>query len=112
MTDVRDTDPETSEMAAHSVALRAGSQRAIILEAYADGTALIDEQAAARAEVHPRSCWWKRCSELRQGGYTAWAVDEFGANIHIVSTMGEKCRASVITPKGRRWLYRNKRDEI
>jgi hypothetical protein len=66
----RDGDPITSHMGADDIKIRSGSHRARILIAYKDGRALTDDQAALDvAEMPENSCWWKRCSELRQGLY-------------------------------------------
>lgn len=66
----RSEDPITSHMGVDDIKIRAGSHRARILHAYKDGRALTDDQAALDvAEMPENSCWWKRCSELRQGLY-------------------------------------------
>jgi hypothetical protein len=64
---------------------------------------LIDEEAAITAGVNPRSCWWKRCSELREGGYIEWAVIN-GVPYEKKSSVNEWCKASVLTDKGRQAL--------
>ena len=73
----RATDPDTSRTAARRATVRAGRSRARLLASYAvddvfaGNGGLTDEQAAEWAGVHPRSCWWKRCSELRHAGLIA-----------------------------------------
>jgi hypothetical protein len=69
----RRDDKASSIAGAESVAYRAGSQKAKLLEAYARAGArgLTDEQAAELAGLNMRSCFWKRCGELRQDGYIA-----------------------------------------
>lgn len=70
----RNTDPATSHAAAENVAFRSGSHRARLLDVYGDRDnwdGLTDEEAAIRAGLSPRSCWWKRCSELRALGMIA-----------------------------------------
>lgn len=66
----RHDDAPSSKAGAVAVATRAGSQKARLLQAYRDaGSAgLTDEEAAAAADVPERSCWWKRCNELRESG--------------------------------------------
>jgi hypothetical protein len=74
----RHTDPATSHDAARSVTVRAGSQKARLLSAYAAAfhalvighrtdMALTDDEAAVMAGL-TRSCFWKRCGELREDG--------------------------------------------
>lgn len=71
----RTTDPQTSRDGARSFVMRAGSQRARLLAAYADWdvVGLTDAEAAEHAGLRDQvgCCWWKRCSELRQAGYIA-----------------------------------------
>lgn len=64
----RKDDWSTSVEGAKSVALRAGTQKRRLLEAYAEGATLTDEEAAERAEL-THTCYWKRCGELRDLGY-------------------------------------------
>ena len=71
----RHTDPATSHDGARSVTVRAGSQKARLLAAYAaadpaNGTGtggLTDDEAAVAAGLD-RACFWKRCGELREDG--------------------------------------------
>ncbi len=69
----RNTDPGTSHAATRAIALRAGTQRARLLEAFALEAAafgLTDEEAADLADGVPyRSEFAKRCSELREAGW-------------------------------------------
>lgn len=71
----RRTDPDTSREAALSAAPRAGSQKAMLLRAFAlaGGIGLTDEEAASvtRLDANRACCWWKRCSELRAAGFIA-----------------------------------------
>ena len=71
----RTTDPATSRAGAASVRVRAGSQKAQLLRAYAMAGphGLTDEEAAyvTRLADHRSCCWWKRCSELRAAGLIA-----------------------------------------
>lgn len=62
-------DPETSVEGAASVAYRAGTHKAKLLEvfaAYPNG--LTDEEAAEKAGLL-RAGYWKRCGELREDGF-------------------------------------------
>lgn len=64
----RTSDPVTSHLGAADVIGRAGNQRHRLLATYLIGPAT-DATAAERAGLlATRSCWWKRCSELRQFG--------------------------------------------
>lgn len=78
----RSTDPETSRDAGDSLTRREGplpritqnSQRHKLLHAYqlcGELAPISDAEAALIAGVPQRSCWWKRCSELRQAGFIA-----------------------------------------
>lgn len=99
----RRSDPETSHRAYREVAvLRAGTQRAKLLIAYGAKTEipLIDEEAMVLSGVSPRSCWWKRCSELRADGLIEWVPLGPGVMLQKLSTVNEWCNASVITSKG------------
>ena len=64
----RRDDWVTSITGASSVAYRAGSQKAKLLAAYeaAYPAGLTDDEAAEAAGLDVRSCYWKRCGELRQ----------------------------------------------
>lgn len=67
---VRHDDWETSREGARAVSLRAGSQKARLFGAYQGAlpAGLTDEEAARVSGVPERSCWWKRCNELRDLG--------------------------------------------
>lgn len=78
----RRADTPTSKAAADGVTERegdslqvnAGTHRHRLLEVYSAGFPLgfTDHEAATRAGLdRPGVCWWKRCSELRQGGWIA-----------------------------------------
>lgn len=66
----RTSDPVTSHEGGETVALRAGSQKVKLLASYfrAAARGLTDDEAALWTGLD-RSCFWKRCSELRQDGY-------------------------------------------
>jgi len=67
----RNPDWTTSIQAAHNVAYRAGSQRALLLQAFKNAypNPLTDEQAATHAGINLNSEYSKRCGELRQDGH-------------------------------------------
>ena len=94
----RGTDPTTSHLAGASAQLRAGTAKARLLDVYArsehwnDG--LCDEDAATDAQLPIRSCWWKRCSELRADGY----IEPTGR--YTTSQAGEQVMLCRITHKG------------
>lgn len=82
----RRDDHASSISGARSVALRAGSQKARLLEAYATAAwPLSDEDAAVEAGVPPRSCFWKRCSELRADGLIEVVRDDQGEPVLVWS---------------------------
>ena len=96
----RHTDPATSHAAAQSRArrVRAGSQRAVLLTAYADAGdyGLTNEGAGIITGLADRHgcCYWKRCDELRKDGYIRWTEDT------RTSRAGEAQGVSVITHAG------------
>lgn len=63
----RRTDPHTSQLAADTIKIKAGSQRARLLIAFADHApaGLTDEEAALAAGIPLTSEYATRCSELR-----------------------------------------------
>lgn len=69
----REPDWQTSIAAGRSVAYRAGTQKAALLEAFraAWPSGLTDEEACLHADLSPSSEYSKRCGELRQDGYIA-----------------------------------------
>lgn len=68
--------------------------------AWADST---DEEASERADgVHPRSCWWKRCSELRAEGLIEWVKDDEGNFVTKPGWSKRKQRVSRVTNAGYR----------
>ena len=64
----RNPDWVTSVKGAESVAYRAGSQKALLLQAYKDAhpMGLTDDEACVAAGLPLTSCYWKRAGELRQ----------------------------------------------
>ena len=64
----RNPDWVTSVKGAESVAYRANSQKAKLLDAYkaAYPGGLTDDEACVAAGLPLTSCYWKRCGELRQ----------------------------------------------
>lgn len=91
----RTTDPITSHMASYDVKHRAPSQRDRLLGAFAAvyPAGLTDEEAANLAALPPRSCWWKRCSELRAEGL----IEDTG--LMRVGSAGSKQMVSRIVPR-------------
>ena len=66
----RTNDHQTSKAGAKSVKFRAGTQMALLLQAYYDARfqcALTDDAAAEIAGLRLKAgaCWWHRCSDLR-----------------------------------------------
>lgn len=110
----RSGDPSTSAAGGRSVARRAGSQSVRLLRVYAttvwyrDGvrlTAFTDSEAATAAIVPARSCWWKRCSELRQDGLIEVMRNSDGTEVtRPDSVSGEARIVCRITDDGRRLL--------
>lgn len=90
------------------VSVRPGSQRAKILMAYlaAGIEGCTDDQAARSAEVSMRSCYWKRCGELRQAGLIEPMVagDE-DIPVTREGESGTSRTVCVITPEGRAVAY-------
>jgi hypothetical protein len=98
----RATDPATSHTAADSVAYRSRSQKARLLAAYGHDyygrngeVGLTDDEAALRAGLE-RSCFWKRCGELRADGMIADTGTTRRGPIH-----GEPRMVCIITAAGR-----------
>ena len=88
----RRTDPPTSEAGAKVVLLRAGTQRHRLLTAYADGSELTADEAMRKSGVSERSCYWKRISELREGGFIETTGEERAAESGAVQMV---CRITV-----------------
>lgn len=100
----RRTDPATSKSAAAAIVVRAGTQRARLLAAFArddvlDQDGATDEQAARLADgVSMSSEYAKRCSELREAGL----IEPTGATRPGVS--GPERIVSRITSEGSKVL--------
>lgn len=95
----RNTDPTTSHQAAKAITVKAGTQRAHLLAAFAELVDGTDEEAMARAEwVSPSSEYSKRCSELREVGM----IEPTGET--RPGRSGQARIVSRITPKGLNWL--------
>lgn len=90
------------------ISVRQDSQRGQILLAYlaAGEAGLTDEQAAADAKVPAKSCYWKRCGELRQAGLIEplTAGDE-DTPVRVEGSSGILRTVCVITPEGRAVAY-------
>lgn len=88
-------DPLTSIEGAASVAYRAGTHKAKLLEVFAQApNGLTDEEAAERAGLL-RAGYWKRCGELREDGF----ITPTGAT--RLGEAGVSRMVSVITDAGR-----------
>jgi len=93
----RTSDPDTSKAGAISVSFRAGTQKMLLLQAYANLTAgLTDEEAGTNSGLaqKPKCCYWKRCSELRQAGF----IKTIG--LTRPSSVGEAQQVCAITEAG------------
>lgn len=105
----RNEDPSTSHDAGRMAAecegkvrdVRPNTQRHKLLLAYMRClgpdigiVSISDEQAASLADLHYQgTCWWKRCSELRQGGF----IEPTG---QVEGFSGATVRVCTITEKG------------
>lgn len=94
-TSARRSDPGTSHQSAANVKYRSGSQKVLLLAAYARHDDLTSEEAAQLAAINPRSCWWKRVSELQQA-----SLIEFTGETRL-SSVGEAQRVYRITDAGK-----------
>lgn len=91
----RTGDYETSNEGAVKVATRAGAQKLELLKSFAiNPHGLTDEQAADIAKLN-KTCYWKRCGELRAAGLIEFTGDT------RVGVAGVRRRVSVITELGR-----------
>lgn len=86
----RRNDHVTSVEGANSVAYRAGSQKARLLEAFraAWPDSLTDEEAAKRANLSLSSEYSKRCGELRQDGHIRQVLDSEGNPVTRIGSSG------------------------
>jgi hypothetical protein len=94
-THARATDPDTSVAGARDVKVRAGTQMARLLAAYADfGTdGCTDHQASLRAGLS-HTGYWKRCADLRDAGL----IEDTGAR--VMGHQGSHVMTCRITDKG------------
>ena len=94
----RKSDPSASHVAGFNVSFRAGSQKAMMLNAYfhAQERGLTDEEAGAFTGLDAKKgcCYWKRASELRQANL----IQPNGETRR--SLAGEEQRVCVITAEG------------
>lgn len=85
------------------------SQRARLLLAYyqgrKDGLGFTDEEAWQATSIPNRSCFWKRCGELRALGYIAPVRDASDRIITKKSSLGSECMVCEITPLGESEAY-------
>lgn len=98
----RALDPDTSVDGAKDVKLRRGSQCAVLLEEYfTHRQGLTDEEAGIKSGLaSKRSCYWKRCSDLRRMGYI---ID---TGVRREQSTGSKGMVCVLSQKGLDW-FRN-----
>ena len=103
----RRSDHATSKAGAAAVAPRAGSQRARLLAVYASSNAWrdlpgwTDEEAAEWCGLSG-SCYWKRCGELRDGGWIEPVLDTVrGGELTRIGSAGSPRIVCRITPAGR-----------
>ena len=96
----RASDPSTSHRAAASVKYRAGSQKALLVQAYrrAEGP-LTDDEAAHHAGLlaKPGCCWWHRCSDLREDG----VIERVGERKSTTGRTNEVVMVCTLTAAGR-----------
>ena len=102
----RNDDPHTSKDAYEEIKIRAGSNRAKMLTVYGTRSQeyegyewLTDDEAALIAGMS-HTCYWKRSSELRHGGYIE-PVYVDGVLQTRSGLSGVKRMLCEITPKGR-----------
>jgi hypothetical protein len=83
--------------------ITASSQQGRLLMAFAEAgnDGLTDEQARERAGIDVRSCWWKRCGELRSRGLIEPAENSRGDRVRRTGGAGVARIVSVVTPEGR-----------
>lgn len=93
-THARATDPDTSAAAARDVKVRAGTQMARLLAAYATRDALTDHEAALAADL-AHTGYWKRCADLRDAGL----IEDTGDR--VMGHQGSHVMTCRITDKGR-----------
>ncbi len=98
----RNSDPETSHEGHAHVKITDGSQQERLLMAFAwagqDG--FTDEEACAAGDGVSLRGYWKRCSDLRNGGFIEWLLDEEGRPETRRGSSGLKNRVSRITERG------------
>lgn len=104
----RKSDPDTSHTAARNIVVKAGTQRAYLLQAFdrarLDGKdGLTDEHAMmwTNGLAHPHSEYSKRCSELREAGL----IEPTGETRN--GSSGQARMVSRITERGRQWIRDN-----
>jgi hypothetical protein len=92
----RTTDPETSHESYEDVKIRAHTHRMELLIPFAEHETLTYAQAYEYADTESE-CPWKRCSELRKGGY----IVKVGK---VMGSKGSRVMQCQITDKGRNAL--------
>jgi hypothetical protein len=92
----RNADPITSVLGAEDVKPRRRTQAELLLAEYLNRP-MTDEEAgmASGLALKPKCCYWKRCSELRAGGFIAPTGET------RLSTAGSAMQVCEITFKGK-----------
>lgn len=89
---------KTSKAGWQDVQVRAHTQKYELLRAYVEaGDDGLTNYEAGRNAHMLKSCYWKRCGELKRAGYIAANGEE-----RINLTSGSKQAVCVITPQGRK----------
>lgn len=100
----RRTDPVTSHRAARNITGRVSQCDRLLIQYHFWGP-MSDEQAASVADMPPRSCWWHRCSDLRQRGFIDYTIDEATQQpLLITGSLGRQVHVCEITGAGLAYL--------
>lgn len=80
----------------------ASSQLGRLLRVYATypESGITDDEAQRMSGISERSCWWKRCGELRSAGLIEPMEDEQGVQITRIAESGRSRVVCRITPEG------------
>jgi hypothetical protein len=100
-------DQPTSIAGAKDVKPRAGSQCFKLLRIYGQsypGISDYNDFEAARAAGLLKSCYWKRCGELRDKGLIEVVYNEDASELTRMGDMGSLRKVCAITPKGKALL--------
>lgn len=103
ITGVRASDPITSHLGALDVEVRDLKHRPRLLLAYSTAVGGLTADEAAEQTGLLRACYWKRCSELRELGFTE-PIKIGGATLTRRASSGSKQMVCRITEAGREEL--------